>query len=136
MQIQPYLFFQGRCEEPFDFYRRAIDARVTHLVRFKDVPGSKMCSGTLDENKVMHASLQIGDTTILASDAQGEAKSSFDGFSLSLYAADDGEAHRLFAALSDGGAVQMPLTKTFFASLFGTVKDRFGLSWMVVAGSA
>ncbi len=116
MQIQPYLSFQGRCEEAFDFYCRAINARVTHLIRFRDVPDSKLCSGTLDEIKVMHASLQIGDATILASDA-GQAKSSFDGFSLSLIAADDEEAHRLFAALSDGGAVQMPLTKTFFASL-------------------
>ncbi len=136
MQIQPYLFFDGRCEEAIDFYRRTIDAKVTHLIRFRDVPGQNCSPGPVNENKVMHAALRIGETTILASDGQCQEKPSFEGFSLSLNAADDGEAQRLFSVLSEGGAVQMPLSKTFFASQFGMVKDRFGLTWMVVAGSA
>jgi len=135
MTIQPYLFFDGRCEEAIDFYRRTIDARVTQLMRFKDVPNA--CSpGTQQENKIMHASLQVRGATILASDGECQGKANFDGFGLSLQAPNDSEAERLFGALSDGGAVRMPMTKTFFASKFGMVKDRFGVTWMVLAGGA
>ena len=135
MTIQPYLFFDGRCEEAIDFYRRTIDAKVTQLMRFKDVPNA--CSpGTQHENKVMHVSLQIGGTTVLASDGECHGKPSFDGFGLSLSAPNDSETERLFGALSDGGAVKMPLTPTFFASKFGMVKDRFGVTWMVLTGAA
>ena len=135
MMIQPYLFFDGRCEEAIDFYRGAIDAKVTHIMRFKDVPNA--CSpGQQNENKIMHAAVQIGGTTVLASDGECRGNPSFDGFGLSLNAPNDTEAERQFGALADGGAVITPLTKTFFASKFGMVKDRFGVTWMVVAGSA
>jgi PhnB protein len=83
------------------------------------------------ENKVMHANIRIGDTAVLASDGQCQGKPSFQGFALSLTAPNDADAARLFSALSDGGLVQMPLTKTFFSSSFGMVADRFGVSWMV-----
>jgi PhnB protein len=132
MQIQPYLFFDGRCEEAIDFYRRALGAEVTMLMRFKEMPDPQ--PGSIPpgaEDKVMHASLQIGGTMLLASDGNCLGQASFQGFALSLTAADDAEAKRLFAALSDGGQVQMPLGKTFFSSQFGMVADRFGVSWMV-----
>jgi PhnB protein len=135
MTIQPYLFFDGRCEEAIDFYRRTIDAKVTHVMRFKDVPNA--CSpGQQHGDKVMHAAIEVGGATVLASDGECHGKPNFNGFGLSLNAPSDSEAERLFGALSDGGAVQMPLTQTFFASKFGMVKDRFGVTWMVVAGSA
>ncbi|HEY2619153.1 MAG TPA: VOC family protein [Acetobacteraceae bacterium] len=134
MQVQPYLFFDGRCEEAIEFYRRTLGAQVGMMMRFKDSP--EPCpEGMLppgSENKVMHASLQIGDTLVMASDGNAKGAPSFQGFSLSLDAADDAEAKRLFDALSDGGQVQMPLGKTFFASSFGMVADRFGVSWMVI----
>ena len=134
MQVQPYLFFDGRCEEAIDFYRKALGAQVGMLMRWKDSP--EPCpEGTIppgSENKVMHASLQIGDTTVMASDGRCGGAPTFQGFSLSLDAASDAEAKRLFDALSDGGQVQMPLGKTFFASSFGMVADRFGVSWMVI----
>jgi PhnB protein len=130
MQVQPYLFFDGRCEEAVEFYRRAIGAEVTMLMRFKDAPEPGM-SPPGGGDKVMHSSLRIGDTTVLASDGHCGGKPSFQGFSLSLTAADDAEADRLFAALGDGGQVQMPLAKTFFSSRFGMVADRFGVGWMV-----
>lgn len=132
MQIQPYLFFDGRCEEAIDFYKRALGAEVTMLMRFKEMPDPP--PGSIPpgaEDKVMHASLQIGDATVLVSDGQCQGQASFQGFALSLTAADDAEAKRLFAALSDGGQVQMPLGKTFFSSQFGMAADRFGVSWMV-----
>jgi PhnB protein len=130
MQVQPYLFFDGRCEEAIEFYRRAIGAEVTMLMRFKDAPEPGM-SPPGGGDKVMHSSLRIGDTTVLASDGHCGGKPSFQGFSLSLTAADDAEADRLFGALGDGGQVQMPLGKTFFSSRFGMVADRFGVGWMV-----
>ena len=137
MRVEPYLFFEGRCEEAIEFYRRALGAEVTALMRFKDSPEppppGKVPPGS--DNKVMHANFRIGDTTVMASDGMCSGKPSFQGISLSLDAASDAEAERLFAALADGGQVQMPLTKTFFASRFGMVADRFGVSWMVIAAA-
>lgn len=137
MQIQPYLFFDGRCEEALEFYKTALGAKVTALMRFKDNPESPR-PGMVPpgaENKVMHANLRIGDATVLASDGRCMGKASFQGFSLSLTVANEAEADRLFAALSDGGQVQMPLAKTFFSPRFGMVADRFGVTWMVYVAS-
>ena len=133
MEVQPYVFFDGRCEEAIEFYRRALGAEVTMLMRFKDMPGPHE-PGMIPpgaENKVMHASLRIGNTTVLASDGRAQGRPSFAGFSLSLTVPDDAAAKRLFGSLAEGGQVQTPLTKTFFASSFGMVTDRFGVPWMV-----
>src|SRR5579863_3131026 len=133
MQVQSYLNFDGRCEEALEFYRRALGAEVTALSRFKDSP-EPCAPGMLPpgaENKVMHASFRIGDTTVMASDCHCGGKPNFQGFSLSLTALNEAEAERRFASLADGGQVQMPLAKTFFSSRFGMVADRFGVSWMV-----
>jgi len=134
MQAQPYLFFEGRCEEAVEFYRRALGAEVTTLMRIKDSPEphppGMVPPGS--DNKVMHMTFRIGDTTLMASDGRCSGKPNFQGFSLSLNAADDAQAERLFTALADGGQVQMPLGKTFFSSRFGMVADRFGVSWMVI----
>jgi PhnB protein len=133
MQVQPYLFFDGRCEEAIEFYRRALGAEVTMLVRFKESPEphepGMVPPGAGD--KVMHMSFRIGETTVLASDGRCEERPSFQGFSLSLTVRHEAEAERLFASLADGGQVQMPLTKTFFSPSFGMVADRFGVSWMI-----
>jgi PhnB protein len=134
MQVQPYLFFDGRCEEAVEFYRKAIGAEIVMLMRFKDSPEPPQ-PGMVppgSENKVMHAALKIGDTTVMASDGRCQGKPSFQGFSLSLTAPNDAEAERLFDALAAGGQVRMPMAKTFFASKFGMVADRFGVSWMVI----
>lgn len=134
MQVQPYLFFDGRCEEALDFYRKALGAEVTMLMRFKESPEPQppgMCAPGSDD-KVMHAAFRIGDTMLMASDGECLGKPEFRGFSLSITAKDDAEAERRFNALADGGQVQMPLTKTFFSSRFGMVADRFGVGWMVI----
>lgn len=140
MLVQNYLFFDGRCEEAIQFYQKALGAKVDMLMRFKDSPeppqggeGGEGCAGPLpaDGNKVMHASFRIGDTPVLASDGNCQGKPSFQGFSLSISVPKEAEAKKLFAALGDGGQVQVPLTKTFFSPAFGMVADRFGVSWMV-----
>jgi PhnB protein len=131
MQVQPYLSFEGRCEEAVEFYRKALGAEVTMLMRFKESPDTYTCApGT--EDKVMHMSFRIGDATLMASDGRCTGQPNFQGISLSLTAPSDAEAERLFASLADGGQVQMPLTKTFFSSRFGMVADRFGVPWMIV----
>ena len=130
MQVQPYLFFDGRCEEAIDFYRSKLGAEVDMLMRFQDSPEPQQHAPGA-ENKIMHVNLRIGDTTVLASDGRCLGQPNFQGFALSLTPADDAEAKRLFSVLSEGGQVQMPLGKTFFASSFGMLADRFGVSWMV-----
>jgi PhnB protein len=133
MQIQPYLFFDGSCEEAAEFYRRTLGAQVAMLMRFKDHPDPKP-PGMVPpggEDKVMHMCLRIGDTEVLASDGGCQRQRSFQGFALSLTVANEAEAEQRFAALADGGQVQMPLAKTFFSPSFGMVADRFGVSWMV-----
>jgi PhnB protein len=133
MQVQPYLFFDGRCEEAINFYREALEAKVDALLRYKEAPpapGQPMPPA----DKVMHAALHIGDTQLLLSDGHCAGNPSFKGFSLTVSARDDAEAKRFFGALSEGGQVTQPLTKTFFASSFGMCTDRFGLGWMVIAG--
>jgi PhnB protein len=135
MEIQPYLFFDGRCEEAIEFYKQTVGAEVTMLMRFSDNPEpgqSEHCPGATPE-KVMHANLKIGDSTVLCSDGRCEGKPKFEGFSLALTAKDAAEAERLFAALGKGGQVQMPLGKTFWSPAFGMLADRFGVGWMVMA---
>src|SRR6266705_4538854 len=117
MQVQPYLFFDGRAEEAIEFYRSTLDAEVIMLMRFKESPEPHQ-PGMVppgSENKIMHASLRLGDTTVMASDGRCQGQASFQGFSLSLTVPSEAEADRLFAALGEGGQVQMPLTKTFFS---------------------
>ncbi len=137
MQVQPYLSFDGRCEEALDFYRKALGAEVTMMLRFKDHPQpqemSMMPPGAGE--KIMHASLRIGESRVMASDGRCQGKPNFQGISLSLTVAKEAEAERLFAALAEGGKVQMPLGKTFFSPCFGMVADRFGLSWMVIVAA-
>jgi PhnB protein len=135
MAVQPYLFFDGKCEEALDFYKQALGAKVDMMMRFSESP-EKPPAGTMpagSENKVMHAAFHVGDTQIMASDGHCAGKPSFQGFGLSIDAKSDSEAEKLFTALSKGGQVQQPLTKTFFASKFGMVSDKFGVMWMVIA---
>jgi len=132
MQVQAYLFFDGRCEEALEFYRRTLGAEVTMLMRFKDSPDPESCPpGAGNENKVMHSNFKIGETQIMASDGRCTGQPSFQGFALSLSPKDVAEAERLFNALADGGQVQMPLAETFWSPRFGMVADRFGVSWMI-----
>ncbi|HKE93871.1 MAG TPA: VOC family protein [Povalibacter sp.] len=130
MRVEPYLYFDGRCEEAIEFYRRTLGAEISALLRFKE-GGAPHAPG--NENRIMHVALKVGDSTVLASDGQCQGKPVFQGFSLALSTANDGQAERWFAALSVGGRVQLPLGATAFASRFGMVADRFGVLWTVVS---
>lgn len=133
MQVQPYLFFDGRCEEAVNFYRDALGAKVDMMMRFKECPDPQpgsMPPGS--ENKVMHTCFSIGDTSVMASDGNCQGHPSFQGFSLSITVPNEAEAERKFNALAQGGKVTMPLSKTFFSPRFGMVSDRFGVGWMVI----
>ena len=133
MEIQPYLFFDGRCEEAVEFYREALGAEIEMLMRFKDspdpVPEGMIPPGS--ENKVMHASLRVGGALVMASDGNCGGQPQFQGFSLSLSVPDAAAAERMFTALARDGQIQMPLGKTFWSPCFGMVRDRFGVAWMV-----
>jgi PhnB protein len=133
MHVEPYLFFEGRCEEAVEFYRKALGAEVLALMRYKDspepAPPGKLPPGS--ENKVMHSLLRIGDTTLMASDGLAQGRPSFQGFSLSITVPDETRAEKVFTALADGGQIHMPLAKTFWSPRFGMVADRFGVGWMI-----
>jgi PhnB protein len=133
IQIEPYLFFNGCCEEAIGLYQEVLGAEVQLLMRHRDVP-ERPQDGPLppgSEDKVMHATLRIGNSTVMMSDGMCEGRPVFEGFRLSFSVADAAAADRIFAALGAGGSVQMPLAKTFWSPYFGMLKDRFGLGWMV-----
>lgn len=132
--VSPYLMFNGRCEEALQFYQKAVGAQVPMMMRYKDAPDSAKQPGMLPpgfDNKVMHARMQVGETTIMASDGCDTKQPSYDGVSLSITAPNPSEAARLFNGLADGGKINMPLNKTFFSPAFGMLVDRFGVHWMV-----
>ncbi|MEI9863086.1 MAG: VOC family protein [Limisphaerales bacterium] len=131
--VQPYLMFNGHCEEAIEFYRKALGAEVEFQMRFKESPEPPP-PGMVPpgfENKIMHCSFRIGTTTLMASDGCTAGQPKFEGFSLSITVPNEAEADRAFAALADGGKIGMPLGKTFWSPRFGMVQDRFGVSWMV-----
>lgn len=130
----PYLFFDGRCEEAIDFYKKALGAEVEMMMRFKEAPESPPPDMVPpgNEDKIMHACMNINGTSVMASDGGCGNAAKFDGFSLSVTAKDEPEADRMFEALADGGKVEMPMGKTFFAKRFGMVADKFGVGWMVI----
>ena len=134
MLVQPYLMFDGRCEEAYEYYHQALGAEKTMLLRFSESPEppppGMVPPGA--ENKIMHMQFRIGDQIILASDGRCKGQPKFEGISLTLNVANEAEADKVFAALGDAGTVQMPLGKTFFSPRFGMVRDRFGVNWMII----
>ena len=132
MQVTPYLFFDGRCEEALNFYKKAIGAEVQMMMRFKEAPDQTNMPPNSGE-KVMHACFKVGEKNLFASDGHCNAAPEFKGFALSLDAKDETDCDRLFNGLKDGGKVTMPLGETFFAKRFGMLTDKFGMNWMVIA---
>jgi PhnB protein len=131
MQVSPYLMLDGRCEEAIEFYKKTLGAKVTNVMRFKDAPDQSMVPPN-SSDKVMHAHFTIGDSHLMASDGDCAGKGEFKGISLTV-TLPEADADKTFAALSESGKVQMPLTKTFFSKKFGMLADKFGVNWMVVA---
>ena len=132
MKVEPYLMFEGRIEEALQFYQQKLGAKVEAIIRYKENPEPKYNPPGSGE-KVMHSLFRIGDAQIMASDGNCTGKPGFQGFALTLNAANTAEANQRFDALAEGGKVQMPIGETFFAKSFGMVADRFGVHWMVIA---
>jgi PhnB protein len=130
MHVQPYLFLEGRCDEAIAFYKKTLGAEDVMLMRWKDSPDPAM-AGSATPDAVMHARFKLGKTEVFASDGRCSGTPGFQGFALSIEVDDESDADRKFDALADGGQVQMPLGKTFFARKFGMVTDRFGVAWMI-----
>lgn len=133
MKVEAYLFFNGRCEEAIEFYKTALGAQVEMMLRFHDMPTPHE-EGAIPpgmEDKIMHASLRIGDTLVMASDGNCADTARFDGFSLHIEAPSNEKADQLFHGLAENGTITMPLEKTFWSPYFGMVTDRFGVNWMV-----
>lgn len=135
MRVQPYLTFEGRCEEALTFYKNALGGEILSMMRYKDSPLPEEPGARPPGfgDKIMNASLRIGDSVLMASDGGCGGSPEFKGVSLSITLPDPSEANRIFAALAQGGAVLVPMTETFFAQRFGMVADRFGLTWLVLA---
>ena len=131
MQVQVYLFMDGRAEEAIEFYKKTLAANVTMLMRFKESPDQSMCvPGSGD--KVMHAYMTIGETGVMISDGRNTGQPKFEGFALSIATKTEAEADKLFNALAEGGKVTMPQSKTFFSARFGMLTDKFGVNWMIL----
>ena len=131
MQVQPYLFFNGRADEALEFYKKAIGADVKMVMRWKDSPDKSMCTAD-NADQIMHSQFQVGETTIMASDGRSGGQPNFEGFALTIAAKDEASADKMFAALGDGGKVTMPMSKTFFSPRFGMLADKFGVGWMII----
>ncbi|CDY76951.1 PhnB protein; putative DNA binding 3-demethylubiquinone-9 3-methyltransferase domain protein [Caballeronia glathei] len=136
MHVQPYLFFEGRCEEALAFYGEKLGAQTQMMMRYKESPEkNNACADQPGmEEKIMHASFRVGDTVLMASDGMASGTPNFQGVSLSLTVDDVAKADQFFNALAEGGQVQLPLTQTFFAKRFGMVADKFGVAWMILGG--
>jgi PhnB protein len=132
MQVQSYLFFDGRGEEAIEFYKKTLGASVNGLMRFKESPDPASCAPG-SENKIMHADISIGETNVLLSDGHNKGQPNFQGFGLALTTKTEAEANKFFDGLSAGGKVTMPQSKTFFSPRFGMVTDKFGINWMIMA---
>lgn len=129
-QVQPYLFFNGNCEEALKFYQSAVGGTVDFMMRYKESPEPMPGQRPNFDDKVMHVTFRIGGSTLMAAD-DCMSERTFDGFSLMIAAADEAEAHKFFDALADGGSVTMPLMKTFWSPCFGMLTDKFGMGWMI-----
>lgn len=135
MQIQPYMYFNGRCDEAQALYKKVLGAEVKFLMRFKEGPPEACAGGMVPPNweeKVMHSEVLIGGSTVMMSDGNSTEPVKFEGISLCILAKDEAEAERFFAGLGEGGHVQMPMMETFFSPKFGMVADKLGVSWMVI----
>lgn len=133
MRVEPYLFFEGRCDEAIEFYKTAVGAEVTMLMRYGDNPEPPQPGHPqMPKDKVMHSSFTVGATTVMASDGMCSGKTAFSGFSLTVPVKTEGEAERIFNALAAGGQVQQPLVRTFFSPKFGMLADKFGVGWMIL----
>lgn len=130
MQLNPYLHFNGRCEEAFKLYEKVLGGKIEVMLPHEGTPAAEHVPPEW-KKKIMHARLNIGDQVLMASDAPPGHYHQPQGFTVSISIKDPAEAERIFKALADKGKVTMPLDRTFWAQRFGMLVDQFGIPWMV-----
>jgi PhnB protein len=130
MQLNPYLLFNGNCEEAFNFYAKCLGGKIVAIARYE---GSPMGQSVPPEwsKKVMHARLTFGNAVLMGSDPPPGHQDAMKGFQVNINVSDPAEAERVFHALAENGTVRMPIQKTFWAIRFGMLTDQFGTPWMV-----
>jgi PhnB protein len=131
--LNPYLLFDGRCEEAFRFYEQCLGAKIVAMITHSGTPAEQHVAPEW-RDKIMHARLQLGNHTLMASDAPPDRYEAPKGFYVNLGIRETQDAERIFQALSENGAVRMPLQKTFWAERFAMLVDRFGIPWMINCG--
>ena len=130
MKINPYLMYGGNCEEAFQFYARCFDTKINAIMKNRGSPMEAMTPPDwLD--KVLHVNMNVGDVMLMGSDAPPDRYQKPQGISVTIGLTDPDQAERIFQALSEAAAVQMPIQKTFWATRFGMLVDRFGTPWMI-----
>jgi PhnB protein len=130
MQVNPYLFFNGQCEAAFNFYAQVLGGKIEAMMNHESMPGLENMPAE-QRARIMHARLSVGDKLLMGSDAPADHHEPMKGFSVTISVDQPAEAERIFAALSPGGTVQMPMAETFWAARFGMLVDRFGTPWMI-----
>ena len=136
--LNPYLHFNGQCEEAFNFYAKVLGGEIVAMIPHKGTPAEEHVPAEW-RNKIIHARLMVGDKLLMASDTPPDRFDQPKGFSVTVGVDTAAEAERIFNAFAEGGTVRMPMGETFFAERFRMVADRFGTPWMVLcekAGSA
>src|SRR5947207_14891321 len=131
MKINPYLFFKGNCEEAFKVYADVFGGKILAMLPHKGSPAEAQTPAEW-QDKIMHAALQLGEQTLMASDSPPAFQKPMSGFAVSVDLPTSADVERAFAKLSMGGAVTMPVSETFFAKSFGLLTDRFGVPWMII----
>ena len=130
MQLNPYLLFNGQCEQAFQFYERILGGKIQTMMRYEGTPAEGHVPAELLK-KIMHASLVIDNQVLMGSDAPPEGDNQPKGFSVSIQINDPAKAERIFSALAENGTVKMPFQQTFWAYRFGMATDQFGIPWMI-----
>jgi PhnB protein len=131
MKLLPYLNYGGNCAEAFRFYEEHLGGKINFMMTFSQMPDPKQIPPGM-ENGVLHTSMQLGETVIMASDVAPERFQPMRSAYLSLSVDSDEEAERIYKLLEDGGEIFMPIQETFFATRFAMLRDQFGTSWMIV----
>ncbi len=125
--VKPYIAFQGNCEEAINFYRDCLGGEILYMGRYGESP---MSSEGI-EDKILHCTLQIGDTHIMACDNMaGEAEGQGSNISLAIGCDDEGRMQEMFGKMAEGGYITMPLQETHWAKSFGMLTDKYGVNWM------
>jgi PhnB protein len=133
MQLNPYLHFNGQCEDAFKFYETCLGGKITFMMPHEGTPVADQVPAEWGK-KILHATLNIGEDVLLGADSPPNHYQKPQGFSVSISTNDPAEADRVFNALAENGTVQMPIQETFWAVRFGMVTDRFGIPWMINCG--